>query len=167
MAIDLGRIVDCILAREGGYVDHPEDRGGPTKWGITIATLRDARDNDALTSRDVAALTEEEAREIYLSEYAMPFAWVTSQRIAELAIDAAVQHGFGNAVKLLQRAVGETPDGLAGPRTRHAVAMADPDQLWRSLFGERLRFYAALVQRAPAQRVFAAGWINRMAELCQ
>ncbi|EMA4431440.1 TPA: glycosyl hydrolase 108 family protein, partial [Enterobacter hormaechei] len=33
-------IFNTILGKEGGYVDHPNDKGGPTNWGITQATAR-------------------------------------------------------------------------------------------------------------------------------
>ena len=29
-----------IVAREGGYVNDPDDPGGPTKYGVTIHTMR-------------------------------------------------------------------------------------------------------------------------------
>ncbi|HBU3826193.1 TPA: hypothetical protein MCX03_004221, partial [Klebsiella pneumoniae] len=34
------QIIEGILGKEGGYVDHPSDKGGPTRWGITQTTAR-------------------------------------------------------------------------------------------------------------------------------
>ena len=39
MTTDTDRIIDGLIVAEGGYVDHPADRGGPTKYGITRKTL--------------------------------------------------------------------------------------------------------------------------------
>ena len=30
-------LIDAVIDREGGYVDHPADPGGATRWGITAA----------------------------------------------------------------------------------------------------------------------------------
>jgi lysozyme family protein len=59
-------ILDEIIRREGGYVNHPADRGGPTKYGITAQTLGRWRKLDRpATATEVKALTETEARAIY------------------------------------------------------------------------------------------------------
>jgi hypothetical protein len=38
MSVDT--LIDEVISREGGYVDHPADRGGPTMFGITEAVAR-------------------------------------------------------------------------------------------------------------------------------
>jgi len=63
-------LIDDIIRREGGFVNHPADRGGPTKYGITAKTLGNWRQLGWLaTSDEVATLTESEAREIYRHRY--------------------------------------------------------------------------------------------------
>jgi lysozyme family protein len=61
-------IISEVLAREGGYVDHPADRGGPTNFGITLATLADFVGHP-VTASDVRLLDETTARTIYRSRY--------------------------------------------------------------------------------------------------
>ena len=63
-------ILDEIIRREGGYVNHPADRGGPTNFGITAQTLGSWRKlGRPATAAEVQALTETEARAIYRQQY--------------------------------------------------------------------------------------------------
>src|SRR3546814_14159705 len=39
-ACDADALIDAVIDREGRYVNHPADRGGPTCWGITEAVAR-------------------------------------------------------------------------------------------------------------------------------
>ena len=36
-------LITRVIEREGGYVNHPADAGGPTRYGITLAALHDWR----------------------------------------------------------------------------------------------------------------------------
>lgn len=59
-------IIDDIIRRKGGFIHHPADRGGPTKYGITAKTLGEWHHlGRTATSDEVSTLTESEAREIY------------------------------------------------------------------------------------------------------
>ena len=61
-------IIDAILRREGGFVDHPADQGGPTKYGVTQRTLKQYRGR-SVTVGDLRDLGESEARLIYQRLY--------------------------------------------------------------------------------------------------
>lgn len=134
-------LIDRILEREGGYVDHPADRGGPTNFGITIASLaawRAAEEGGpVVTADDVRALTPAEARQIYRSRYitapGYPRLWaergisaVSSAHgaLIEAAIDVGVHSGAAAGVKALQSALGLSLniDGRLGPATVAAFA---------------------------------------------
>src|SRR5690606_21067413 len=117
-----------LIAHEGGYVDHPSDPGGATNYGITERVARAHGFTGSM--RD---LTLEQARQIYRSDY-----WDRAKSdqydgaIGFQLFDAAVNHGIGNAVRFLQRAVGVADDGAVGPLTVAAVqAMPVSDVLMR------------------------------------
>lgn len=160
-------ILDDVLRREGGYVNHPADRGGPTKFGITAATLGDWRRlGRVATAQEVSALTSEEARRIYWQRYITDpgFEGVTHEPLLALLIDAGVHSGPKRAVEWLQTALGVTPDGILGPRTRAALAQADPVVLYHRVLATRLRFLGRLITNDRRQAAFAAGWMNRVAD---
>jgi lysozyme family protein len=173
MSPAVDQMIDDVIRREGGFVDHPEDRGGPTNFGITQATLSRHLGRHA-TADDVRRLGRATAREIYRREYFDgPRIDQLPARIRPFVFDAAVNHGPGRAIRFVQRvcdAAGFGPlaiDGACGPRTALAAAAAERamgDWLLAALVEERRNFYLALAERRPEQRVFVNGWLNRLAE---
>jgi lysozyme family protein len=158
------RFLECvalILRHEGGYVDHPEDPGGATNHGITLATLRAWRNDPDLTAEQVRALTREEAVEIYRSLY-----WnrIRAQNLPaglDLALfDYAVNSGPPQAVRSLQGLLGVRRDGSVGPQTLAAIRAADPRALIRDLCAARL----TLLRSLPGWGRFGVGWSRRVAE---
>ncbi|QBH20851.1 hypothetical protein EYC51_15905 [Alcaligenes faecalis] len=144
-----------LIGHEGGYVNHPDDPGGETNWGITLRTARAAGYTGSM--RD---LTREQAKEIYRAEY-----WSRARSeeldgaIAFQVFDAAVNHGIGNAIRFLQRAAEVADDGAIGPVTLAAVkAMSVTDVLAR-FNAERLIFYTNLSTWGS----FGRGWARRVA----
>lgn len=136
------QIVDRILAHEGGYVDHPADRGGPTNFGITQATLSQWRKCD-VSAAEVQTLSVDEAREIYQALYVSPFDGVDPRVKAQL-VDIAGNSGVTRARALL------------------AKAQQQPDRpLPVQLVIERLEFYAGIVERDHTQAAFIKGWVRR------
>lgn len=163
-------VLDEILRREGGYVNHPADRGGPTRFGITAVTLGEWRAlGRAATGEEVAALTEAEARAIYRERYiSVPgFESITQPALLALLVDASVHSGPRRAVLWLQAALGVAVDGVLGPKTRAALAAADQDALYDKVLGLRLRHLGRLITNDPTQAAFAAGWMNRLAEFVE
>jgi len=172
-------LIDEILRREGGYVDHPADRGGPTNYGITQATLSDWR-GSLVSKQDVRDLTEAEARAIYQRNYITRpgFHRINNPHVQGLAVDMAVNHGPTAAVKMIQRAVGTKDDGILGPQTLAAVNMVDPVRVYRRMVGQRARFFGRIISKDPKlakarqagfalQAEFASGWLNRLAEFVE
>jgi lysozyme family protein len=160
-------ILTDVLRREGSlFVNHPNDRGGPTRYGITRATLERWRGHPVCED-EVRALGPTEAKSIYRARYveAPGFLRVTSdQDVLAALVDFAVHSGPRSAITSLQRVLGVTPDGVIGPQTLAAMRAADHDDvLWRLLI-LRAECLCRLAWRDPRQRVFLRGWLTRVIE---
>jgi lysozyme family protein len=89
MTVD--QLITGILLREGGYRDDPSDRGGPTNFGITAATLGEWRRLGRPATRDeVRALETPEARAIYRARYVRPFETVPFGELQAQLVDIGV-----------------------------------------------------------------------------
>ena len=158
------RIIDDIIDREGGYVNHPDDRGGPTRYGITLKTLARFRD-EVVVDSDVENLTREEAVKIYWRDYVMEpgFHYIHSDNLAEHLVDIGVLHGPERAIKWLQQAIGTEPDGVIGPITLSVVNEGTllAEEVSKLLAVFRIRFMGRLISDDHSQAEFAAGWLNR------
>ncbi len=168
-----------IVDREGGYVNDPDDPGGPTKYGVTIHTARALNldiDNDGdVDIDDIKALTREDAEDIFLEQY------YYRNRIDDLpaalrppVFDMQVNSG-ANAVKILQRVLNDlygenlTTDGAIGPKTIAATERAMSGGRLVIDYGvARREWYYRLADRRPSSRKYATtragtkgGWIKR------
>lgn len=144
-------VVDRTLGHEGGYVNNPADPGGETQWGIS---------KRAYPTVNIKTLTREQAIEIYERDYWLPMGSTLSAAVNYQLFDATVNHGRGNAVRFLQRAVGVADDGVWGPRSAAACkAMKEADVLLRFL-AERLTFMTKL----STWQTFGKGWARRIAD---
>lgn len=160
-------MISNIIKREGGYVNHPADRGGPTNMGVTQETLSAYRGKPA-TILDVQTLSVEEAEEIFYERYWLEpgFSGLNvSSTVAEFLLDMSVHHGAFGAAKLLQQAVGVTADGQIGSVTKAAVDKMQGPTLAAAIMGERVSKLGSIITKNPSQAVFAHGWMNRMKEL--
>lgn len=172
-----------IVAREGGYVNDPDDPGGATNYGVTIHTMRrlglDLTRDGQVTAADVRALSRAQAIDIFVTHY------FEQPRIAGLpeplhpsVFDMYVNAG-SNAVRILQRLVRDmridcAVDGVIGPQTIGAVqqAMASAPGHFVDAYGiARRNYYYGLADGRPASRKYArrrdggkGGWIVRAEE---
>jgi hypothetical protein len=150
-----------IFKAEGGYSDNPADPGGPTNFGITLATLRAYEGDPNLTADDVKKLTPAVAKEIYRTAY-----WNRMQCGALPAgldlevFDFGVNSGPAESVKTLQRLVGVTQDGSVGPIALAAVRQFNVGDLIARFAQARLAFYQSL--NMPE---FEQGWATRVAQI--
>lgn len=167
---DIEEDIENVIDREGGdkFTDIPEDRGGPTRFGITLPALTEWLGRPA-TVQDLKSMTRKDAHELYRELYIQRpgFGIIGSQPLLSLVLDTAVNFGVKGAVKLLQRAVGVKDDGVFGPVTKQAVVQADYAGIYRNLCAERIRFRGRIITSDPSQAKFAAGWANRDADFIE
>jgi Glycosyl hydrolase 108/Predicted Peptidoglycan domain len=146
-----------IFKAEGGYSDNPADPGGPTNFGITLATLKAYEGDQNLTAEDVKKLTPDVAKEIYRTAYWNRMQCGSLPNGLDLEVfDFGVNAGPGEAVKMLQKIVGVTADGSIGPITLSALGQLKPRDLISRYSDARLAYYKAL--NKPE---FEQGWATR------
>jgi len=163
-----GLIIDDLISREGGYVNHPDDKGGPTKFGITAATLGSYLGTVSPASADqVAHLSREQAKEIYWNQYiqAPGFNEIGDLGLQEVLIDPAVHSGPRTAIRWLQKALDLETDGVIGLITLAAIARSNPRNLSVQILLQRLEYIGEIISNNQRQAVFASGWIRRISEL--
>ena len=179
------QIAAAIVAREGGYVNDPDDPGGATKHGVTIGTMKalgiDLTKDGKVTVDDVKALTQAQAVDIYVEHYfEKPGIAALPEALHASVFDMYVNSG-ANAVKILQRLLNSfgfdcgVPDGAIGANTIRAAQMAvgaQGDLAMADAYGiARRNFYYGLADSRPASRKYArrkdggkGGWITRAEE---
>jgi lysozyme family protein len=157
-ASSFDRALQLVLKHEGGYVDHPDDPGGPTNLGVTIGTLS-AVLGRAATRADVKALTPAKVAPIYRARYWDAVCGDDLPPGVDYAVfDYAVNSGPARAAIALQRLVGVADDGKIGPITLAAVAAKDRKGLISQLCDARLTF----LQGLSTWRTFGKGWSSRV-----
>jgi lysozyme family protein len=179
-AVRIDDLIEEVIEREGGYVNHPADRGGPTRWGITEAVARRQGFHG-----EMKTLPRSDAVAIYRRLY-----WITSgfNKIAERApklacelFDTGINMGTGTATGFLQRALNALNRGakdyadLAVDRQIGIATLAAIDGFFkqRGPAGETVLLkavealqgahYLRLAEARPSQEAFLYGWLaNRI-----
>ena len=173
-------IADEIVAREGGYVNDPDDPGGPTKHGVTIHTLRRLgldldRDGD-VDAGDVKRVTPAIARQVFLKHYFHAPGLAGLPEGLHASVFDMYVHSGSRAVRLLQTLLRQmgldlAVDGVCGPLTRaaaHRAMDAAPKHLPDAYGIARRDWYYRLAGSRPASRKYVrrrdggkGGWITR------
>ncbi|WP_295078597.1 holin-associated N-acetylmuramidase [Tabrizicola sp.] len=180
---EVRQIAEEIVAREGGFVNDPDDPGGATNHGVTIHTMRrlgiDVNRDTRIDVADVRALTRKQAVEIYLKHYYQGPGIAALPEVLQASVFDMYVNAGGNAVKILQRLLTDMgfpcdPDGAIGPQTIRAAQMAyeaAPSHLPDAYGIARRNYYYAIADKRPASRKFArrkdggkGGWIVRAEE---
>jgi lysozyme family protein len=152
--VNFDEAFDRLMGHEGGYVNHPSDPGGETNWGITKRVAMAFG-----WVGDMRYLTRETAKQIAYQQY-----WLAAQcdklagPLAFQMLDAAFNHGIGNATRFLQRAAGVADDGRVGPVTLAKLAQMEVNDVLLRFNAERLEFYTKL----STWPTFSKGWALRV-----
>lgn len=150
-----------VLRHEGGFVNHNQDPGGMTNFGVTKKAW-EAWKKEPVTEQDMRELTPATVAPFYKEMY-----WDLSKcddlpaGVDYCVFDASVNSGVGRAAKWLQQAVGAKPDGQVGPKTLTAVSEKDPKQLVEMLIEQRLLF----MQSLATWGTFGRGWGKRVVDV--
>lgn len=171
-------ILDALIKREGGYVDHPSDRGGPTMWGVTEAVARDYGWKGHMKDLPRAV-----AEEIYVKRY-----WIeprfnevfkVSDKLADEMLDTGVNMGTQWPGMFLQRALNVlnlrdtlfpalVVDGRVGTRTiaalrrylEHRTVTQGIPVLMRLMDAQQAVRYMEIAERNTTQEDFMFGWVD-------
>jgi len=176
------RLIGEVIDREGGYIDHPADRGGPTRYGITESVAREYG-----YTGDMRDLPIDLAREIYADRYwhslCLDEVVEQDERLAAYLFDYGINSGPGRAAGTLQRllnvlnrveqdyddiavdgAVGpitlETLDAFARTRGRSGLTV-----LADAVNALRIEFMVSIAEARESQEAFTFGWLRRVINL--
>lgn len=158
-------IADFFKKWEGGYVNHPNDKGGPTNMGVTIGTFRLHFGLDK-TVDDLKNMTEEQWFEIFKKGFydKCKADDIEDEYIALLVCDFCWMSGVKNSIKQIQKCLGCSQiDGIVGPVTLYKLNNF-PD-CFNKLWEMRKQYYIKLVDVNPDLEVFYKGWMNRLRDL--
>jgi len=158
------RQINNIIDIEGGYVDHPNDPGGETKYGITKRIARKYG-----YKGDMKDLPVETAREIYYSQYIIEpkFHLLTDPKIQYEAFEQGVNMGQHRAVRHLQKAYNAIHyqviqvDGIVGNQTLKAVNNSIySNDIFKAMNVLQGAYYIELTQNDNKYKSFIRGWLR-------
>lgn len=146
--------VSYVLGNEGGFVEDPDDIGGATNMGITMAELAAYR-GTGVTVDDVKNLTKDEAQAIYEKHYWEPLGCAgMPQAVAMAVMDTGVNQGVSNTQVHVQEALQQCGDPHPAPN------------LFLSKFIPLVQnHYVWLIKQKPEQVKFLGGWLSRSQKL--
>lgn len=153
-------------ARKTGFANDPDDAGGATMCGITIGTYKTYCKRKGYPTPTVFSLKNisyERWRDVLKTLF-----WdkwkadeINSQALANILVDWVWASG-GNGIKIPQRILGVTQDGIVGPKTLAAVNAANEAELFTAIHEARINFVDNIVRRKPSQKKFVKGWKRRI-----
>lgn len=167
---DSRQLSKFVLSFESSkYTNRKSDRGGATKYGITLATWKkvgyDKNGDRAITAEDIKLLTEDDYNRVFKLNY-WDACWgdhIKNQSVANLLIDFAYNSGVSRAIRHVQSLVGAKQDGIMGPATLSAINNFKQGQwvLFDKLKVDRIAYLHEIVKNDPKQDPNLPGWLRR------
>lgn len=163
---NIEKLAPKIAKWEGGYVNDPLDKGGATNMGITIGTWRqvgyDKNGDGDIDTQDIKLLNHDDFKAV-LRQYWNR--WKANSIINQSVADILVDWVWGSGVwgiKIPQRILGVSQDGLVGNKTITALNNSNQKELFDKIFEARVKFLNDIVKNNPSQKRFIKGWLNRL-----
>ena len=168
---NVNQLAPFILKWEGGFVNDPADLGGATNMGVTIGAWKSCgydKDGDGdIDVDDLRLLTREDV----VNRVLKPHYWdrwkaddIKSQSVANILVDWVWASGV-HGIKIPQRLLGVTVDGIVGPKTLAAVNARNPRELFDMIKIARFDFIEDICRKRPANNKFKRGWMNRINDI--
>lgn len=146
---------------EGGFSNHPADKGGRTYRGILQTEYNAYRAQRGLPPLDVAQISEVELLEIYQQYWDSSKAAVMHPALSIVMFDTAVNFGINNSITFLQQALGLPQTGTFDSTTWDALQKGNNQFTALQMVNERILYRYKRVQEDPSQMAFFQGWISR------
>ena len=162
---DYRKLKPFILRWEGGYINDQADLGKQTNKGVTLSTYRSVFGKNK-TVRDLKKITDDQWEFIFKKFY-----WdkwkaddINDQNVANILVDWLWCSG-SYGIKIPQRVLGVSVDGIVGSKTIAAINARDGRELLDTIKQERKDFIDRICQTRPQNRKFKNGWMNRINSL--
>ncbi|NLQ17557.1 hypothetical protein HGG82_07935 [Marinomonas sp. M1K-6] len=164
-----------VLKHEGGYVDHKNDNGGATAFGISLRFLSilpalagDVNGDGHVNKDDVKALSKEDAAKFYETYFWLHYRLneVETESIAVKLMNLFVNMRGKTAALIAQRAAndlgaGLVEDGILGSKSMAVLNSLEAEPLLVCIKYQAWAVYKAIVENTPSQAVFINGWQKR------
>ena len=154
------------------------DRGGATKFGITLMTYKDycksqltfcdKNGDRILNAFDLSLTTLNDVKPIYRKNYwnRVKADLIQNQALAEAITDIVINCGFKQGqkhIQAVQRFIKVKPDGILGIKTIEKINKANARKVYLIIYEYRVRYYTKL--GVGNQKKFKQGWLNRILNL--
>ena len=160
-----GKLFETALAFtlyfEGGFSNHPADKGGRTYKGILQTEYNSYRRRRGLPPLDVAQMSDTEMMEIYQGYWDNSKSATMHPALAVVMFDTAVNFGINNSVTFLQQALGLPQTGVFDSNTKAALTNGNNRNTALQMINERIIYRYKRVQEDSSQMAFFHGWLAR------